>query len=127
MSETKHSFIILVLAICLCSCASILPGQKLSDSELISAARAELRYVRNGLGMYQAGDDESSYPSASQINSYNDLRDILAAYILIPEEDKAAFIFGSYARAMRDTFVLRVYARDSNKTVLTATPTIISP
>jgi len=104
------------------------PQMSISDRARIGAAKAELATIRNGLGMYQAESDISAYPGASDMTSYQAIREILSPYLRLPEtEDDAAWTFVSYARAMRDTFVLKGRARDSARTVITVTPTGIWP
>lgn len=98
----------------------------IADKAKIGAAKAELAVVKNGLGMYQAEDDFSSYPSSSMITSFNDLRKILSPYTSMPNEREAAFTFVSYASAKRDTFVLTAKARDTERTVIAVTPVIIT-
>ena len=98
-----------------------------SDRARISAAKAELATVKQGLGMFQAESDDSAYPRTAQINSFADLRGILSPYIRLPREADVSFTFVSYVSAKPDTFVLTARAMDRERTTITVTPATIRP
>lgn len=135
MTEYKRLISYSLFVLILCSCASISPKQQdkddvmlaIEDDTLVYAAKAELASVQTGLLMYRAENIESRYPSVMAIFSYGTLRYHLSPFVRLPDEYQAPFIFKSYVRAMPDTFVLQAWAKDSKRTVITVTPTSITP
>jgi type II secretory pathway pseudopilin PulG len=101
--------------------------QGVSDKAKIGAAKAELATVKQGLGMYQAENDTSAYPSAATVNSYTTLFNAIADYVQISSETEASWTYVSYASATPDTFILTVKAKDRNRTQIVVTPTTITP
>lgn len=91
----------------------------------VGAAMAELATVKNGLGMYQAENDSSSYPLASSITNHADLIKTLEVYLGMPDAKHAAWRFLSYSRVNRDSFVLVGRAKDFKLTRVTVTPRAI--
>jgi hypothetical protein len=89
------------------------------DQARIAAAMVELRSVKSGLALY-ARLKGPSYPATAEINSLDDLREILAGSI--PLQADPAFTFMSYTSAHADTFVLVVRALDDGRTPLFVTP-----
>jgi len=90
-------------------------------------AKAELSSVQTGLRMYLFDGGEDAYPSAAAINSYRDLKYVLSNFVQLPDEEQASFTFHSYARLRADTFILKARARDSKRTIITVTPSSITP
>ena len=110
----------LLLAIVLVSCASIIP---VSNKALVEAAMAEMRVVRNGLGMYQADHDSSHYPETEMIRSYRMLVQVLSPYVQLLSETEASWAYEVYYSRKPDTFVLVGYAYDKKWTEIRAEPT----
>ncbi|MFC1544435.1 hypothetical protein ACFL4Y_04190 [Gemmatimonadota bacterium] len=98
-----------------------------SDRARIGAAKAELATIKQGLGMFQAESDDSAYPGTADISSYADLRNTVSPYVRIARGEDAAYTFVAYTSAKPDTFVLLAKARDSARTLITVTPTVITP
>jgi len=99
-----------------------------SDQARIGQAKADLAAVKQGLDMYQAENESSAYPMSASVNSYEDLRNVISSYVRLPfRAEDVAFTFASYTSAHPDTFVLTARAKDSNRTVITLTPTVIRP
>jgi|GEM_PF-4822597 len=100
---------------------------QIEDHAVLGAAKAELASLKVGLTMYQAEDDYSRYPGSVSITSFADLRRILSPYMRVPAAGEMHFTFESYSSEAANTFVLRVRARDSERTLLEVTPTAIRP
>jgi hypothetical protein len=89
------------------------------DQARIATAIAELSSVKTGLVLYNRN---GRFPSTSEINTLEDLRQRLAD--LTPLQPEPAFTFESYTSAHPDTFVLITRAMDSAHTPLLLTPTV---
>jgi type II secretion system protein G len=124
---TLIELLIVIVIIGILAAVAIPRFQGVSDKAKIGAAQAELATIKNGLGMYQAENDSSSYPTAAQVTSHATLASVLSAYVQIPNATDASWVFSSYARANKDTFVLKATAKDRNSTIVTVTPTVITP
>jgi hypothetical protein len=107
---------ILISIAVLISCASHAP---VSNRDVIDAAKAELTQVRSGLDQYRAEHDV--YPATSMISSHEDLMRTLTPYIALPPVRKAAWGYISYVSVRPDTFVLRGFCHDENRTLITLT------
>ena len=124
---TLIELLIVIVIIGILSAVDIPRLQGVSDKAKIGAAKAELATIKNGLGMFQAENDSSSYPTAAQITSHLTLASILSAYVQIPAAADASFVYDDYVRATKDTFVLTATAKDRNSTIVTVTPVNITP
>jgi prepilin-type N-terminal cleavage/methylation domain-containing protein len=124
---TLIELLIVIVIIGILAAVAIPRFQGVSDKAKIGAAKAELATVKQGLGMYQAENDTSAFPSASTVTSYATLFQAISDYVQISNETDAAWTFLSYASATPDTFVLKVKAKDRARTELTVTPTTITP
>jgi general secretion pathway protein G len=124
---TLIELLIVIVIIGILAAVAIPRFQGVSDKAKIGAAKAELATVKNLLGMYQAENDTSAYPAAADVTSHAELVTILEPYGGIPAASEASWTFVSYARATEDTFVLTGKADDRNRTVITVTPTVITP
>ena len=121
---TLIELLIVIVIIGILAAVAIPRFQGVADKARIGAAEAELATVKEGLGMYQAENDSSSFPPA--IADHTALMTAISPYVQIAGLTDASFVFVSYARATRDTFVLKAQAKDRNATVVTVTPTDIS-
>jgi prepilin-type N-terminal cleavage/methylation domain-containing protein len=124
---TLIELLIVIVIIGILAAVAIPRFQGVSDKAKIGAAKAELATIKQGLGMYQAENDTSAYPASGDIGTYDDLYNIIASYVQVSNATDAAFTFVSYTSASQDTFVLVVKAKDRNRTVLTMTPTTVTP
>jgi type II secretion system protein G len=124
---TLIELLIVIVIIGILAAVAIPRFQGVSDKAKIGAAQAELATVKNGLGMYQAENDSSSYPTAAILASHANLITVLAPYVQIPNATDANFVWSSYARASKDTFVLKCTAKDRNSTEIVVTPTVMTP
>ena len=124
---TLIELLIVIVIIGILAAVAIPRFQGVSDKAKIGAAQAELATIKNGLGMYQAENDSSSYPTAAILGSHADLITVLAPYVQIPNATDANFVWSSYARATKDTFVLKCNAKDRNSTEIVVTPTVMTP
>lgn len=86
------------------------------DQALMTSALTELRMVRQGLEMYRSQSGSGAYPASGEINSIEELRALLPAYLALP--DSVSFTFNSYMSTAPDQFLLKVHARDTGRTVL---------
>jgi len=121
---TLIELLIVIVIIGILAAVAIPRFQGVADKARIGAAEAELATVKQGLGMYQAENDSSSFPVT--ISDHAGLMAAISGFVQIAGVTDAAFVFVSYARATRDTFVLKAQAKDRNATVVTVTPTDIS-
>lgn len=124
---TLIELLIVIVIIGILAAVAIPRFQGVSDKAKIGAAKAELATIKNGLGMFQAENDSSSYPTATQITSHLTLAAVLSAYVQIPAAADASFVYADYVRANKDTFVLTATAKDRNSTIVTVTPVNITP
>ena len=124
---TLIELLVVIVIIGILAAVAIPRFQGVSDKAKIGAAKAELATIKNLLGMYQAENDTSAFPVAADVASHQNLVDILAAYGALPQPSEASFAFESYARATEDTFVLKAKANDRSRTIITVTPTVITP
>ena len=124
---TLIELLIVIVIIGILAAVAIPRFQGVSDKAKIGAAKAELATIKNLLGMYQAENDTSAYPAAADITSHATLVSMLAPYGGIPAAGEASWSFEGYARATEDTFVLTGKADDRNRTLITVTPTVITP
>ena len=124
---TLIELLIVIVIIGILAAVAIPRFQGVSDKAKIGAAQAELATIKNLLGMYQAENDTSAYPVAADITSMATLQTVLSPYGSIPAASEASWSFNSYARATEDTFVLTGKANDRARTVVTVTPTVITP
>ncbi len=123
----------LILALLLMQASGLMGGKGAGkrgspiDQAQIAAAQTELRSVRLALQAWH--DDEGQFPSASQVNSLEDLREVLAGRLFLPEEP--AWTFVSYASPSPDRYLMTVRARDGARTVLgfseTKGPEVLTP
>lgn len=135
MTENQRWISLIALVLILCSCATIWSNRResddlrlsIEDETLVYMAKAELASVRNGFNMYLVDGGESAYPSTAAINSYDNLKYVLSDFVQLLDEELASFTFHSYARAGADTFILKATAKDSKRTIITVTPTSITP
>ena len=124
---TLIELLIVIVIIGILAAVAIPRFQGVSDKAKIGAAKAELATVKQGLGMYQAENDTSAYPASGDIGSHADLVTAIGTYVQIANATDASFTFASYNSATTDTFVLTAKAKDRNRTVITVTPTTITP
>jgi prepilin-type N-terminal cleavage/methylation domain-containing protein len=124
---TLIELLIVIVIIGILAAVAIPRFQGVSDKAKIGAAKAELATVKQGLGMYQAENDTSAYPSAATVTSYTTLFNAIADYVQISSETEASWTYVSYASATPDTFILTVKAKDRNRTQIVVTPTTITP
>ena len=124
---TLIELLIVIVIIGILAAVAIPRFQGVSDKAKVGAAKAELATVKQGLGMYQAENDTSAYPASGDVGSYDDLYNAIAGYVQISNSTDASWTFVSYVSASQDTFVLTAKAKDRNRTVITVTPTTITP
>jgi general secretion pathway protein G len=124
---TLIELLIVIVIIGILAAVAIPRFQGVSDKAKIGAAKAELATVKQGLGMYQAENDTSAYPASGVIGSHAELTTAIGTYVQIANATDAAFTFATYTSATTDTFVLTAKAKDRNRTVITVTPTTITP
>ena len=124
---TLIELLIVIVIIGILAAVAIPRFQGVSDKAKISAAKAEMVTIRNLIGMYQAENDTSAYPAAADVADHAALVTLLAVYGGIPAAAEAQWTFESYARATEDTFVLKGKANDRSRTIITVTPTVITP
>ena len=124
---TLIELLIVIVIIGILAAVAIPRFQGVSDKAKISAAKAEMTTVRSLIGMYQAENDTSAYPAAADAANHAALVTLLAPYGGIPAATEAQWTWVSYERATEDTFVLKGKADDRDRTVITVTPTVITP
>ena len=124
---TLIELLIVIVIIGILAAVAIPRFQGVSDKAKIGAAKAELATVKQGLGMYQAENDTSAYPASGDIGTHADLVSIIGTYVQIANATDASFTFNTYVSASTDTFVLTAKAKDRNRTLITVTPTTITP
>ncbi len=86
------------------------------DQALMVSVVLELRQVKQGLEMYRSQNTLARYPATDAINSLEQIREFMPAYLSLP--DSVSFTFNSYISQAPDAFLLKVHARDSQQTIM---------
>lgn len=91
------------------------------DQAMMVSVILELRQVKQGLEMYRSQNSFARYPATDDINSIEQIRRIMPAYLAL--RDSVSFTFNSYISQAPDNFLLKVHAKDSNHTIMEVSST----